>query len=220
MKQPRLLDLFCGAGGAGVGYAQAGFDVIGVDITPQPHYPFPFIQADALTFPLEGYDVVHASVPCQAFSAATVKARQNGNVYPDYLALMRERVKASSSYWILENVPGAPMQHGILLCGSMFGLRVRRHRYFETSHLLFAPRSCKHTSDFVTIYGDEVLRQRRNPLYTGLKCGVRSQLVTSFPHEVGQKAMGIEWMNAKELSQAIPPAYTQWVGQHLQVVLS
>ncbi len=219
MNKPRLLDLFCGAGGAAVGYALAGFEVTGVDIHPQPHYPYKCIQADATTFPLEGYDLVHASVPYQAFSYATIQARQDGIVYPDYLALMRQRLRACGKPWIIENVPGAPIQHGMMLCGSMFGLRVRRHRYFETSHLLFTPGPCKHTNDFVSVYGDEVLRQRRNLRYTGLKCGVRSQLVTSFPHEVGQQAMGIDWMNAKELSQAIPPAYTEWVGQQIKAVL-
>ena len=219
MKKPRLLDLFCGAGGAAVGYALVGFDVTGVDINPQPRYPFPFVQADATIFPLEGYDVVHASPPCQAYSVATYWYRASGKNYDDLLGLMRDRLFTFGKPWIIENVPGSPITSGMVLCGSMFGLRVRRHRYFETSHLLFAPGSCKHTDDFVSVYGDEVLRQRRNPRYTGLKCGVRSQLVTSFPHAVGQEAMGIDWMNAKELSQAIPPAYTEWVGQQIKAVL-
>lgn len=215
MKKPRLLDLFCGGGGAAKGYYDAGFDIVGVDIAPQPHFPYTFIQADALTFPLEGYDAIHASPPCQGYSYATINARQKGVVYPDYLECMRQRFLTSGKTWIIENVPGAPVQSGMMLCGSMFGLRVRRHRYFETSSLLFAPGSCKHTDDFVTIYGDEVQRNKTNPNYTGVGCGVRNMICVRFRLEVGRAAMGITWMNAKELSQAIPPAYTRWIGTQL-----
>lgn len=140
-------------------------------------------------------------------------------VYPDLLGIMRERLEKNGKPWIIENVPGAPVQHGVILCGSQFGLRIRRHRHFETSHMIFAPCPCQHSEDFVTITGEEVYRQRANPAYTGTGCGVRSHLTTVYPREVGLAAMGIDWMTMKELSQAIPPAYTAWIGQQLNEVL-
>jgi len=217
MGRPKLLDLFCGAGGCSMGYYRAGFDVVGVDIKPQPHYPFEFIQGDALTFPLEGYDVIHASPPCQGYSV--VRHLPNHREYPLLLGEMRDRLAASGCIWIIENVMGAPVQHGVILCGSMFGLQVRRHRFFEISHLAFAPGPCQHREDFVSVFGHCVIRQRTNPEYTGPRCGKRSNLFTSYPLEKGREAMGIDWMIQKELSQAIPPAYTEFIGRQLIEVL-
>lgn len=196
--KPRLLDLFCGAGGAGMGYARAGFEVVGVDIEPQPHYPFEFHQADALTFPLDGFDAIHASPPCQAY----IRGGLQGGGHPRLIEPVRERL--SSRRYVIENVPGAPLRTEVELCGSMFGLPIRRHRRFESnalSALLVPP--CNHSRPIVGVYG--------NPhgdagAWPGMLPGSR---------ETWAKALGIDWMEAHELSQAIPPAYTEWIGRQL-----
>jgi DNA (cytosine-5)-methyltransferase 1 len=199
MRKPLLLDLFCGAGGCAKGYHDAGFEVVGVDIKPQPHYPYEFHQADALTYPLNGFDVIHASPPCQAYSASTFEHRKKGNVYPDLLNIVRKRLLVNGKPWIIENVIGAPVQHGMILCGSQFGLKVRRHRYFETSLFLFAPGPCRHIDDAISIFGH--CRESRIQGYR-----------INHTLKEAQDAMGIDWMNQRELTQAIPPAYTRWIG--------
>lgn len=200
MSKPRLLDLFCGAGGAGYGYALAGFEVVGVDIKPQPHYPFSFLQADAMSFPLHGFDVIHASPPCQAYSRCQ-RFLKKPDAYPDLLPAMRHRLLAAGVPWILENVVGAPMPSSVVLCGSMFGLQVIRHRLFESSHILFAPGACAH--------------QGRTQEYGGPYVCVAGNM---FRLEDARRAMGIAWMGCKEISQAIPPVYTQWLGRQLKEV--
>ena len=143
----RLLDLFCGAGGAAMGYHRAGFDeIVGVDIDPQPNYPFEFVQADAMTYPLEGFDVIHASPPCRAYSV--MKSLNPDRKHVDLVASIRERLRASGAIYVIENVPGAPLETVAVLCGSMFGLHssrgyLRRHRLFESNILLLAP-GCNH----------------------------------------------------------------------------
>src|SRR5690348_4826231 len=129
----RLLDLFCGGGAAAEGYHRAGFDeIVGVDINPQPHYPFTFIQADALTFPLDGFDAIHASPPCQDFAQTRYIVSRRGREYPRLIAPTRERLIASGLPWIMENVEGAPLMNPVTLCGTALGLRVRRHRLFRS----------------------------------------------------------------------------------------
>jgi hypothetical protein len=118
--RPRLLDLFCGAGGAAVGYHRAGFDVVGVDINPQPRYPFEFHQADAMTFPLDGFDAIHASPPCQAYSHGTPPDKRSN--HPDLLDATRDRLNAAGLPWVIENVPRAPLRSPVILCGSQFDL--------------------------------------------------------------------------------------------------
>lgn len=213
MTRPRLLDLFCGAGGAAVGYHRAGFDVVGVDINPQPHYPFEFHQADALTFPLDGFDAIHASPPCQAFTAY----RRTGNVgtYPDLIAEVRGLLHSSGAPWIIENVEGAPLLAPLLLCGSMFTMDVRRHRLFESSERLEAPLwSCRHG-----IWGPDRFPGGRSRERTGSSRGrVRKTIEIGswdIPLPRQREAMGIDWMTGNELSQAIPPAYTEWIGAQL-----
>ena len=120
-KRPLLLDLFCGAGGAAVGYHRAGFDVVGVDNRPQPRYPYEFHQADAMTWPLDGYDVIHASPPCQAYANVTAW-RGRPDSHPDLLAETRQRLEDSGRPWVIENVPEAPIRADYLMCGSAFGL--------------------------------------------------------------------------------------------------
>lgn len=226
MSRPRLLDLFCGAGGAGMGYYRAGFDVVGVDIKPQSRYPFEFHQADALTFPIEGFAAVHASPPCQAHTA--LKSMWNAREHPDLVAPTRTRLIESGLPYVMENVPGAPMGDYITLCGSMFGLGVddaelRRHRLFEVSPpLLLIPR-CQHGSrDTIGIYGGHARNRRRTVGVYGE--GVRDSVrkfdkgVADFGIEQGRVAMGIDWMTTAELSQAIPPAYTEFIGRQLLAV--
>ncbi|GIW60772.1 MAG: hypothetical protein KatS3mg087_1838 [Patescibacteria group bacterium] len=148
--RPKLLDLFCGAGGAGMGYHLAGFDVTGVDIKPQPSYPFRFVQADAFEFLEEfghEYDVIHASPPCQAHTPVRNinKNLYNRDRYPDLIEQTRSALRETGKIYVIENVVGAPLVNPILLCGEMFGLRVFRHRLFEVNRFILAPPHPKHS---------------------------------------------------------------------------
>ena len=193
--RPVLLDLFCGAGGAAMGYHRAGFDIVGVDIEPQPHYPFKFVQADAMTYPLDGFDVIHASPPCQVFSIATQRTRGR---HEDLLTPTRERLLEQAALWVIENVPGAPMRVDYRLCGCMFGLgRLRRERWFETSWHGFEMRpACYHPEPAITI------TTKGQPNCTGYA-------------DEAIKAMGIDWMTMRERGLAIPPAYCEYIGAQL-----
>ena len=217
-RRPRLLDLFCCAGGAGVGYYRAGFDVVGVDIAPQPNYPFPFIQTDALSIDrkfLATFDVVHASPPCQAYSDLAAR-NGNGHAWPKLIEPVREIFLDSGLPFVIENVEGAPLTNYIVLCGTMFpGLRVLRHRLFETNFPMMAPPHKKHPKvhtfdkrknhygktdewkDFVQVTG-------------GGNCSIAS----------AREAMGVDWMTKRELNEAIPPRYTQFIGETLIKYLS
>lgn len=200
MRALRCLDLFSGAGGASYGLHLAGFEVWGVDINPQSRYPWPerFIQADALTYPLDGFDLVWASPPCQAHS--TLNALW-GRDYPDHIPAMRERLQAWGGPWIIENVPGAPLHNTITLCGTHFGLKVYRHRLFESNLMLFAP---------------SVHQQHKERAPKAGRPPQPGQFITPVGHFSGvayaQEAMGIPWMGQKELAQAIPPAYSFFLG--------
>lgn len=195
----RALDLFCGAGGASMGLYMAGFDVVGVDINPQPRYPFDFIQADALTVDLKGYDLIWASPPCQAFTLAQrIRKRQ----HPDLIDPIRKRLRAAGVPYVIENVEGAPLRSPITLCGSMFpGLRVYRHRLFESSFGIKEPRHPEHVAP---------LRKMGRKVQPG-----------EFMHVVGnfsgvdlaREAMNIDWMKRDELREAIPPAYSEYIGR-------
>ncbi len=215
--RPRLLDLFCGAGGAAMGYHRAGFDVVGVDIDPQPHYPFEFHQADAMTYPLDGFDVIHASPPCQAYSQA-VKKKDRGN-HPDLLALTRDRLQGYT--YVIENVPTAPMFDYITLCGSAFGLKVRRHRRFESSVFLMS-NGCAHNDPaYPAMYAPAW--NRTNPLRVlSISGGYQTRVNIGEDFlEQHKAAMGIDWdISYNELSQAIPPAYTEWIGAQLLAALT
>jgi DNA (cytosine-5)-methyltransferase 1 len=207
-----LLDLFCGAGGAAMGYHRAGFEVVGVDIKPQPRYPFEFHQADAMTFPLDGFDVIHASPPCQAFTA--LKDMHNARPHLDLLTPTRERLKGSGLRYVIENVPGAPMHDFITLCGSMFGLGsgdagLRRHRLFELGGFNIWQPGCRHgfRNRVIGVYGGHG-RDRRRKFNT-----------QNFTVQERREAMGIDWMTGNELSQAIPPAYTKFIGAQLMAAL-
>jgi len=203
--KPRLLDLFCGAGGCSVGYASAGFDVVGVDINPQPRYPFEFHQADAITWPLDGFDAIHASPPCQDHSVLSAMHPDHGTGW--LLAATRERLQASELPWVIENVPGAPMRADYRLCGCMFGLpRLRRERWFETSWHGFALNLGHNHSDgsAVTVAGH------------GAQGSYEYDADGNAPTQADRRAaMGIDWMNRDELAQAIPPAFTEHIGAQL-----
>ena len=199
----RLLDLFCGAGGAAMGYYKAGFEVIGIDITPQPNYPFRFIQADAITFPLIGYDAIHASPPCQAYSSLRGLGKQAHKERVDLVAQMRARLRSAGVPYVIENVVGAPLVNPIVLCGSHFGLRVRRHRLFESNVPLVQPQ-CAHKGPALGVWGDHP--QSSSGKWKNGRA--RSYLEAC-------EAMGIGWMPWKALTQAIPPAYTEYVGRSL-----
>ena len=140
--RPRALDLFCCAGGAGMGLHRAGFDVVGVDIYPQPRDPFEFRRADAMTFPLDGFDFIWASPPCQQFCA--LRTREDLSGYPDLIDPIRQRLVATGKPFVIENVPGAPVRKDLILCGNMFGLRSYRHRHFECSFPVEQPTHPKH----------------------------------------------------------------------------
>jgi DNA (cytosine-5)-methyltransferase 1 len=202
----RLLDLFCRAGGASVGYSRAGFEVEGVDIEPQPNYPFKFYQADVLTFPLDGYDAYHASPPCQRYSRT--KSLHPGWEYPDLLGRTRDLLIATGKPWIIENVVGAPFQHWIMLCGMMFGLRTYRHRRFETSFLMMQPEHPRHI--------ERVLNRGYDPDWTGFYCVTGG---CNAPVAVMREVMGIDWMTRADLTQAIPPAYSEYIGRYLMQCL-
>ena len=212
-RKPRLLDLFCCAGGAGIGYSLAGFEVVGVDIRPQPNYPLQFIQADALKLDMKfiaSFDAVHASPPCQSYSDL---AKRNGNAdkWPRLIEPVRKMLRRSGLPYVMENVEGAPLLNPVVLCGTMFPkLRVLRHRLFETNFEMIPPPHKKHPKvhtfdkrkshygktdewkDFVQVTG-------------GGNCTLAA----------ARDAMSIDWMSKGEINESIPPAYTQFVGRHL-----
>jgi DNA (cytosine-5)-methyltransferase 1 len=225
MRKPRLLDLFCGAGGAAMGYHRAGFEVVGVDINPQPHYcGDEFYQEDALEFLRKllnsddhPFDGVHASPPCQAYSRLRTLPWLRDKVYWDSLPPTRALLRASGLPYVIENVENAPMD-GVVLCGTMFGLGwpdgtpLYRHRRFETNcpDLWLAPG---HPTHHRTLVPGRLLKGRAR-LNNGYVIG---------GHQNGLRAMGamgIDWMTGAELSQAIPPAYTEWIGKQLMAHLT
>ena len=234
--RPRLLDLFCGAGGAAMGYHRAGFEVLGVDIAPQPHYPFTFVQADAMTYPLDGFDAIHASPPCQGYSRMRRLPWLADRVYPLLLADTWDRLVEHGTPWVIENVMDAPMPHSTVLCGWTLGLPIYRHRRFGSSHLILAPPHRKHVQ--VIAPGRRNLNERRTasggvmgvlPYGTteGIERSFGTLIVVPDPcgHPAGsaaphvKEAMGIDWMTRDELTQAVPPAYTEHIGAQLRAHL-
>ncbi len=231
--RPRLLDLYCGAGGAAVGYARAGFDVVGVDIAPQPRYPYEFIQASALDWVADGpdvvagFDAIHASPPCQAHSSIAKqvrKLRPGRYEHPDLVAQTRDLLDATGLPYVIENVIGAPLVNPIMLCGSSFGLDVRRHRLFELGGFSCMAMPCAHYWQTPRFRSLDKRRGLKSvvPVYGGGQIegtasvvGVHGHINYTGERELREKAMGIDWMSPYELTQAIPPAYTEYVGQAL-----
>lgn len=208
--KPRLLDLFCGAGGAGMGYHRAGFDVVGVDIKSQPRYPFTFVQADALEYCAahgHEFDAIHASPPCQTYSVATkVHGPDQVATHPDLVEPTRELLNSIGNPWVIENVPGSPLMGTLMLCGSMFGLEVRRHRVFEGCVPTMSPVSCDHSLPAVPVYGHTGAGANRGME----RARGRSNGVADW-----KRAMAIDWMTVNELAEAIPPAYTEFIGKRI-----
>lgn len=211
MTRPRLLDLFCGAGGAAMGYIRAGFDVVGIDVVPQPDYPGTYIPTDALAYAAKygrDYDAIHASPPCQA-SCALTKGTNKGREYVQMIPATRALLDELGLPYVIENVQGSDLRRDLTLCGEMFGLDVIRHRYFEISGFTATPPPHKphrgrvrgwrhgvyHNGPYVAVYGDG-----------GGKGSV----------EEWQAAMGIDWTSdRKAIAEAIPPAYTEHIGRQL-----
>lgn len=249
--RPLLVDLYCKAGGAGMGYHRAGFDVLGVDKEPQPRYPFPFIQADVLSLTPEwlrrNADAIHASPPCQAHTS--LKTMHNAKKHEDLIPETRDLLDACGLPWIMENVMGAPMGGpAIVLCGTMFDLGVddaelRRHRQFASNRPISPPCKCRHGQRNATLglYGGHIRNRQRTitvvgytPYNADARPG-RSRTIGAygegfrdsgrkldkgredFSREQGQTAMGIDWMTNAEMSQAIPPAYTEHLGHQLML---
>lgn len=215
MGKPRLLDLFCCAGGAAMGYHRAGFEVIGVDIDPQPNFPFEFIQSDALALDpdwVASFDVIHASPPCQSYSDLA-KRNRNGHLWPRLIEPVREMLDASGRPYIIENVEGAPLIHPVVLCGTMFpGLRVIRHRLFESNIELIAPPHGEHPLVFT--------HDKRKAHYGKLNQDTSFVQVTGGGNCTMKNARdamgGIDWMKTKtELNESIPPAYTEYLGRQM-----
>lgn len=206
-SRPKALDLFCGAGGAGVGLHRAGYDVTGVDIKHQRRYPFAFVQADALEADLTGYDLVWASPPCQRYTVSQ-NASKNRDAHPDLIAPIREKLQAWGGVWIIENVVGAPLINPVTLCGLALGLKVKRHRRFESNMELVGSGCGDHSQDYWLLQGREVrCRVRMGADPKGTRCGLR--VATA----IGQAAMGIDWMTRAEMSEAIPPAYSEFLAR-------
>lgn len=232
---PRLLDLFCCQGGASMGYHRSGFDVVGVDKDPQPHYPFQFHEGDALDvmrrlidgeaiefmgigpgdiehLRLEDFAAIAASPPCQAHSTITPDKSKHIDLIPPTRELLHE----AGLPFIMENVEGArrTMDHAVRLCGSSFGLRVRRHRYFETNleHVWSLP--CRHAEQGVPVgvYGDHADGVTRRP--NGTSRGVKAQTL-----DEARDVMGMPWASWHGTTQAVPPAYTEFLGQQLMAAL-
>ena len=193
-----------------MGYHRAGFDVVGVDIKPQPRYPFEFIQADAMTFPLDGFDAIHASPPCQRYSVATVFHPGRQAEHPDLVDATRQRLIGAGVPWAIENVPLAPLRNALMLCGTMFpGLKVYRHRLFETDPPIYFP----------PYHNPHMFR----PTEVGRRVAAHGWMTVA-GHFSSVKAagvaMGIDWMTRDELAQSIPPAFTEYIGKELMGALA
>ena len=210
MSRPRLLDLFCGAGGAAVGYSRAGFDVVGVDINPQPNYPFEFVQMDALEafdhFGWNDFDAIHASPPCQHFSQMSKCRPGLAETYPDLVDPARQLLIASGKPYVIENVTGSPLQNWAQVCGSGLGMTLQRHRWFESNVPLWGVPCAHGQNAWNPDYGHATGRKRRRVPVIG-EWRIKKHLQ--------DEAMGIDWMTLPELSEAIPPAYTEYIGEYL-----
>lgn len=220
MSKPRLLDLFCGAGGAAVGYHRAGFEVVGVDIERQPNYPFEFWRSDALAVLYEtdvpsvpwlvpDVAAIHASPPCQRYTTMGQRWAETHEAHPDLIAATRSAMQAAGAPYVIENVAGArsELDHPIQVCGRSLGLGVARHRLFECSFPCMT-LECACRGDELPVYGK--LDGRR--LWTRAD---GSELRAAKTLKQASRAMDIDWMTWNELREAIPPPYTEHVGGFL-----
>ena len=211
---PRLLDLFCGAGGAAMGYHRAGFEVVGVDISPQPNYPFEFVQGDAIDvlhdlLNLSGpyaCDTIHASPPCQHYSQMSKCRPGLAETYPDLIAPTRGLLRATGLPYVIENVVGAPLDNPVMICGSGLGMKLQRHRLFESNVALWGVPCAHGQNAWNDAYGHATGRKKRRVPVIG-EWRIKKHLQ--------DEAMGIDWMTLEELSEAIPPAYTEHIGRQV-----
>ena len=224
MTRPRLVDLGCKQGGASWGYHLAGFEVVGVDIEPQPLYPFEFHQGDMLTFPLDGFDVIAASPPCEFATTMNVRWRKRGGTIADthvnLLTPVLSRLRASGLPYVVENVVGAGryMRATLLLHGGMFGLGVHRPRLFESSELILAPQA-RQTVKPVGVYGDHP-QNHYSTRQNGDMKGKRSEFRRARSIDEARELMGMPWADWDGCRKAIPPAYTEHIGRQLIAVIS
>ena len=206
----KILDLFCCEGGAAVGYANAGFDVVGVDLEPRfaKRYPFEFVAADALDYVAEHgreFDAIHASPPCQAYTNAQ---RIRGNAHPDLVGPTRDLLGAIGVPYVIENVEGAPLLNPGLLCGAMFGMRTFRHRLFESNVALTFPAHPAHDA-------------RSTKMGRPVRDGEYMHVVGNFSGvALAREVMGMPWASRDGLREAIPPAYTEYIGGQLITALT
>lgn len=219
----RLLDLYCCAGGAAKGYYDAGFtEIVGVDIRPQKSYPYQFVQADALEYlarlietgEIERYSLVHASPPCQINTAMeSLAIARNGSYpeHPDLIPETRRLLQLSGKPYVIENVPGANLINPAVLCGTYFGLKVYRHRLFECNPWLMSPPHRAHKDKSPGAGNGKSPNGFTSVCGTGGVRGMNSREIV----ECWQNAMGIDWMNREELAQALPPAYTHYIGTQM-----
>jgi DNA (cytosine-5)-methyltransferase 1 len=192
-----------------MGLHAAGYNVTGVDIKPQRRYPFRFLLGDALDADLAGYDLVWASPPCQRYTVSQ-NASKNRHAHPDLIAPIRAKLKAWGGKWIIENVVGAPLLNPVTVCGLALGLKVKRHRLFESSVALRGSGCGDHAQDYYLLQGREVrCRVRMGADPKGTRCGLRVAT------DLGRKAMGIDWMTRAEMSEAIPPAYAEFLARQI-----
>lgn len=210
MGKPLMLDAYCGAGGAAMGYHRAGFRVIGVDHVEQPNYPFEFVLSDAVEYIRAyggEYAAVHASPPCQSFSAYRRKGAGVGAGHVNLIPATREKLIRIGRPWVIENVPGAhaELRSPVQMCGSAFNLDIQRHRLFESTFSFSAP-PCNHSWQTPRFPPATNRTNLRRTVEIG---------VWRIPLPQQQRAMGIRWMTLEELSQAIPPAYTEYIGRQL-----
>lgn len=218
----RLLDLFSGAGGCSVGYVRAGFtEVVGVDIEPHPDYPFELIVADAMDVLtdrafLDTFDVAHASPPCPRYSIAGSIGSYDPADKPDLVSPVRDALQAWGGTWVMENVPGAPMSAAVTICGWAMGLRhIRRHRLFESNAFLMTPGCACPGGDTVSVFGHSGEDRRLSTIATTGRVQHHVQL------ETARRLMGVEWMTRRDdVSDAIPPAYTEYIGGQLIAALA
>lgn len=203
----RALDLFCCGGGASAGLSAAGFEVVGVDIEPQPHYPYKFLRMDALKVSsFESFDFIWASPPCQEYSI-TKFMPSSTKLYPKLIEPIRRKLKRSGRLWVIENVPRAPLIDPVTLCGTMFGLKLLRHRIFESNFKIEVPEHLPHRGSTGSHRG-----YSRGHEYT---CVAGN----NYDAAEGREAMGIDWLPRHKLSQAIPPAYSEFIGSQALALL-
>jgi DNA (cytosine-5)-methyltransferase 1 len=217
LVKPRLLDLFCGAGGCSVGYARAGFDVVGVDIEPHPDYPYEmWLRSWERSEHWWGlFDVIHASPPCPRYSVAT--RAENRDKHPDLVGPVRDALRDWGGVYVIENVPGAPLDNPMMICGRAMGLEaIARHRLFESNAPLMSPGCACDGQGSVSVFGHSGEDRRKS---------TRERLGGAYGQHLGiaevKKLMGVEWMTRRDdVSDAIPPAYTEFIGEQIMAHLA